>query len=168
MKSYQAKFSAENCTSGSLAKVAKFHIQILIILWFVNPINTNSILGDICHFPPLNTSILGKDSQIQLIFLLNTLVFQINGKQSYSFPALSRFCNCLCVICKTFHLFHGGWSLRDQVIRTQSGRMGKLCAGYPDKQASKPLSDTLLVSAKIKQKCQNYFISNQQFYRNVQ
>ena len=48
-----------------------------------------------CHFPPPNTSIRGKDSQIQLIFHLNILIFQTNGKQPYSFPVLSRFCNGL-------------------------------------------------------------------------
>ena len=39
-----------------------------------------------CHFPPLDTSIFGKDSQIQLIFHLNILVFQTKG-----IPVLSRF-----------------------------------------------------------------------------
>ena len=76
-------------------------IQILIILWLVYPIHTNSLFKVIfrelpfCRFPPLNTYTLGKDSRIQLIFDLNILVFQTNGKQPYSFPVLSRFCNCL-------------------------------------------------------------------------
>ena len=59
-----------------------------------------SNLGDVWRttiwaFPPLNTSIFGKDSQIKFIFHLNISVFQTNGKQPYSFPVLSRFCNCL-------------------------------------------------------------------------
>ena len=78
-------------------------IQILIILWLVYPIHTNSLYQVIfvelpfCHFPPPNTSTRGKDSNIQLIFHLNILVFETNGKQAYSFPVLSRFCNCLCI-----------------------------------------------------------------------
>ena len=71
-------------------------IQILIILWLVYPIHTNSLFKVIFeepafyHFPNLNTSVLGKDSQILLIFHSNVLVFQTNGKQPYSFPVLSR------------------------------------------------------------------------------
>ena len=62
-------------------------IQILIILWLVYPIHANSLFQVIleelsfCHFSPLNTSFLGRDSQVQLIFHLNVLVFQTNGKQ---------------------------------------------------------------------------------------
>ena len=39
------------------------------------------------HFSPLDTSIRGKDSQIFLIFHLNILVFQTNGKQPCSFQS---------------------------------------------------------------------------------
>ena len=76
-------------------------IQPLIILWPAYPIHTNSTFWVIfeelpfCHFPPPNTSNHGKDSQIWLIFYLNILVVQTNGKQPYSFPVLSRFCNGL-------------------------------------------------------------------------
>ena len=104
MESYPTEFSAENCSNGSLAKVAN-SIQILIILWPVYPIHTNSLFQVIfeelsfSHFPPLNTSVLGKDCQIQLIFHLNILVFQTNGKQPYSLPVLSRFRNCLWLSC---------------------------------------------------------------------
>ena len=87
--------------TGALQKLQNF-IEILIILRFVYPIHTNSLFWVIfeelpfCHFPPPNTctSILGKDSQIQLIFHLNILVFQTNRKQPNSFPVLSCFCNC--------------------------------------------------------------------------
>ena len=56
-----------------------------------------------CHVPPPNTSILGKDSQIYLIFHLNVLVLQTNIKQPYSFPVLSRFCNCLLLAFPDLH-----------------------------------------------------------------
>ena len=45
-------------------------IQSLIILWPVNSIHTNSLFWVIfeempfCYFPPLNTSILGRDSNL--------------------------------------------------------------------------------------------------------
>ena len=62
-------------------------IQTLIILWSVYTIHINSLFQVIfeelsfCHFPPWSTSILGKDSRIQLNFHLSILVFQTNGKQ---------------------------------------------------------------------------------------
>ena len=86
---------------GALQKLQNSR-QTLIILWPVYPIHTNSLFWvmfeelPFCHFPPLNTFILGEDCQIWLFFHLNILVFQANGKQSYSFPVLSRFCNGLC------------------------------------------------------------------------
>ena len=79
-------------------------IQTLLIFWPVYPIHINSLFWVIfvelpfCHFPPPNTSIRGKDPKIQLIFHLNILVFQTNGKQPYFFPVLSRFCNGLSVL----------------------------------------------------------------------
>ena len=85
---------------GALQKLQNSR-QTLIILWPVYPIHTNSLFWvmfeelPFCHFPPLNTFILGEDCQIWLFFHLNILVFQANGKQSYSFPVLSRFCNGL-------------------------------------------------------------------------
>ena len=94
------EFSVENCPNGNLAKVAKFHTNSYKF-WPVYPIHTNSLFWVIfvelpfCHFPPPNTSIRGKDSKIQLIFHLSILVFQTNGKQPYSFPVLSHFCNGL-------------------------------------------------------------------------
>ena len=103
MKSYPAKFKSFQRKIVQMGASLKLQnsIQILTILWLVYPIHTNSLFQVIfeklpfCHFPPLNTSILGKDSQIQLIFHLNILVFQTNGKQPRSFAVLSRFCNCL-------------------------------------------------------------------------
>ena len=104
MESYPTKlksFQPKIVQMGASQKLQITYIQILIILWLVCPIHTNSLFSVIfeelsfSHFPPLNTSVLGKDSQIQLIFHLNILVFQTNGKQPYSFPVLSRFCNFL-------------------------------------------------------------------------
>ena len=103
MKSYLTKFKSllwKIVQMGTSQKLQN-SIQTLIIFWPVYPIHTNSLFWAIfvelpfCHFPPPNTSIRGKDSKIQLIFHLNILVFQTNGKQPYSFPALSRFCNGL-------------------------------------------------------------------------
>ena len=103
MKSYPTKFKSflwKIVQIGTLQKLQN-SIQTLIIFWPVYPIHTNSLFWVIfaglpfCHFSPPNTSIRGKDSKIQLIFYLNILVFQINGKQPYSFPVLSRFCNGL-------------------------------------------------------------------------
>ena len=103
MTSYPAKFKSfqpKVIQMGALEKLQN-STQILIILWLVYPINTNSLFQVIfeelsfCHVPPPNTSILGKDSQIYLIFHLNVLVLQTNVKQPYSFPVFSRFCNCL-------------------------------------------------------------------------
>ena len=105
MKSYPTKFKSflwKFVQMGTLQKLQN-SIQILtIIFWPVYPIHTNSLFWVIfvelpfCHFPPANASIRGKKSKIQSIFHLNILVFQTNGKQSYSFPVLSCFCNGLC------------------------------------------------------------------------
>ena len=106
MKSYPTKFKSflwKIVQMGTLQKLQNF-IQTLIIFWPVHPIHTNSLFWVIfvelpfCHFPPPNTSIRGKDSKIQLILYLNIFVFQTNGKQPYSFPVLSRFCNGLWVL----------------------------------------------------------------------
>ena len=103
MKSYPSKFESflrKTVQMGTLQKLQN-SIQTLIISWPVYPIHTNSLSWVIfvelpfCHFPPPNSSIRGKDSKMQLIFHLNILVFQTNGKQVYSFPVLSRFCNGL-------------------------------------------------------------------------
>ena len=103
MKSYPTKFKSflwKIVQMGTLQKLQN-SIQTRIIFWPVYPIHTNSLFWVIfvelpfCHFPPPNTSIRGKDSKIQLIFHFNILVFQTNGKQPYSFPVLSRFCNGL-------------------------------------------------------------------------
>ena len=103
MKSYPTKFKKflwKIVQMGTLQKLQN-SIQTLIIFWPGYPIHKNSLFWVIfvelpfCHFPPLNTSIRGKDSKIQLIFHLNILVFQPNGKQRYSFPVLSCFCNGL-------------------------------------------------------------------------
>ena len=103
MKSYPAKFKSFQRKIVQMGAQLKLQnsIQILTILWLVYPIHTNSLQVifeklPFCHFPPLSTSVLDKDSQIQLIFHFNILVFQTNGKQPYFFPVLSRFCNCQC------------------------------------------------------------------------
>ena len=105
MKSYPTKFKSflwKIVQMGTLQKLQN-SIQTLIIFWSVYPIHTISLFLVIFlqlpfyHFPPPNTSIRGKDSKIQLIFHLNILVFQTNGKQPYSCPVLSRFCNGLLV-----------------------------------------------------------------------
>ena len=106
MKSYPAKFKSflQKIVPMGASQKLQNSIQILIILWLVYPILTNSLFQVLfeelpfCHFSPLNTSILGKDSQIKFIFHLNILVFQTKGKQPYSSPVLSRFCNCLCTV----------------------------------------------------------------------
>ena len=103
MKSYSTKFKSfwrKIVQMGALRKLQN-SIQTLVIFWPVYPIHTNSLFWvtfeklSFCHFLPPNTSIRGKDSQFRLIFHLNILVFQANGKQPYSFPVLSRFCNGL-------------------------------------------------------------------------
>ena len=103
MKSYPTEFKSflwKIVQIGTLQKLQN-SIQTLLIFWPVYPIHTSSLFWVIfvelpfCHFPPPNTSIRGKDSKIQLIFHLSILVFQTNGKQPYSFPVLSRFCNGL-------------------------------------------------------------------------
>ena len=102
MKSYPTKFKSflwKIVQMGTLQKLQN-SIQTLISFWPVYAIHTNSLFWVIFvelpffHFPPPNTS-TREDSKIQLIFHLNTLVFQTNGKQPYSFPVLSRFCNGL-------------------------------------------------------------------------
>ena len=74
-------FRRENCPNASLAKVAKFHTNPYNFVACL-PIHTNSLFWVIleklpfCYFPPPNTSIRGKDSQIYLILHLNILVFR--------------------------------------------------------------------------------------------
>ena len=101
MKSYPTKlksFQRQIVQMGALQKLQN-SIQILLILWSVYPVHTNSLFWVIfeelpfCHFPPPNNYIRGADSQISLIFHLNILFFHTNGKQQFSFPVLSRFCN---------------------------------------------------------------------------
>ena len=104
MKSYPTKFKSflwKIVQMGTLQKLQN-SIQTLLIFWPVYPIHTNSLFWVIfvalpfCHFPPPNTSIRGKDSKnkVDLSFEY-ILVLQTNGKQPYSFPVLSRFCNGL-------------------------------------------------------------------------
>ena len=96
MKSYPTKFKSfqrKIVQMGALQKLLK-SIQTLIIFWPFYPIHTNSLFWvtfeelPFRHFPPPNTSIRSKDSQIKLIFHLNILVFQTNWKQPYTFPVL--------------------------------------------------------------------------------
>ena len=91
MKSYPTKFKIfrrKIVQMGALQKLQN-SIQTLIILWPVYPIHTNSLFWVIfeeltlCHFSLLNTFIRGKDSLVWLIFHLNILVFQTNGKQPF-------------------------------------------------------------------------------------
>ena len=72
MKSYPTKFKSfqrKIVQMGALQKLQN-SIQTLIIFWPVYPIHTNSLFWmtfeelQFCHFPPPNTSIRGKDSQI--------------------------------------------------------------------------------------------------------
>ena len=105
MKSYPTKFKSFLWKIVQMRTLQKLQnsIQTLVIFQPVYPIHTNSLFWVIFvelpffHFPPPNTSIRGQDSKIQLIFHLNVLVFQTNGKQPYSFPVLSRFCNGRCI-----------------------------------------------------------------------
>ena len=70
MKSYATNFESfqrKIVQMGALKKLQTVSIQTHIILSPVYPIHTNSLFWVIfeelpfCHFPPLNTSILGKD-----------------------------------------------------------------------------------------------------------
>ena len=130
MKSYPTKFKSflwEIVQMGTLQKLQN-SIQTLIIFWPVYPIHTNSLFWVIfvelpfCNFPPPNTSIRGRDSKIQLIFHLSILLFQTNGKQPYSFPVLSRFCNSLCktlIPCEYFCEFNNSFSLRHSALNAR-------------------------------------------------
>ena len=72
MKSYSAKFKSfqQKIVQMGASQKLQNSIQILIILWLVYLIHTNSLFQVIFeelpffHFPLLNTSILGRDSQI--------------------------------------------------------------------------------------------------------
>ena len=69
MKSYPAKFKSFQRKIVQMGASLKLQnsIQIIIILWLVYPIHTNSLFlvlfekVPFCHFPALNTSIHGKD-----------------------------------------------------------------------------------------------------------
>ena len=95
MKSYPPKFKSfqrKIVQMGALQKLQN-SIQTLVIFWPVYPIHTNSLFWvtfeelPFCNFPPPKTSICGKDSQIYLIFHLNILVFQTNGKTTIISPS---------------------------------------------------------------------------------
>ena len=147
MKSYPAKFKGFQRKIVQMGASQKLQnsIQILIILWLVYPIHTNSLFQVIFeelpsyHFPPLNTSILGKDSQIQLNFHLNILVFQTNGKNGYSFPVLSRFCNCL-------------WCENTSLVLSQTRELRNLETGDEDIFFSVPSSKSSMVAARTRQR----------------
>ena len=131
MKSYSNKFKSFHRRIVQIGALQKLQnsIQTLTSLWPVYPIHTNSLFWVIfeelpfCHFLPPNTSTSGKDSQIQLIFHLNILVFQTNGKQPYSFPVLSRFCNgllpesCFSARFSSLHCFFGSSSIKNIFMR---------------------------------------------------
>ena len=130
MKSYPTKFKSflwKIVVMGTLQKLQN-SIQTLIIFWPVYPIHTNSLFWVIfvellfCHFPPPNTSIRDKDSKIWLIFHLNILVFQTNGKQPYSFPVLSRFCNGLLINPTVWRIWQN--SNKNKCRRIQNGLLG--------------------------------------------
>ena len=86
------EFSAENCPNGILAKLQN-SIQILIILWPVYPIHTNSLFWVIfeelpfCHLPRPNTSIRGKDSQISVDLSFEHISFSNKGRTTILFPS---------------------------------------------------------------------------------
>ena len=72
MKIYPTKFESfqrKIVQMGALQKLQN-SIQTLIIFWPVYPTHTNSLFWvtfvelPFCHFPPVNNSIRGKDSQI--------------------------------------------------------------------------------------------------------
>ena len=134
------EFSVENCPNGNLAKVAKF-IQTLIIFWPVYPIYTNSLFLVIfvelpfCHFPPPNTSIRGKDSKKYSWPFIWISFFQTNGKQPYSFPVLSRFCNGLWEALSQrvlFRYFYQSNKVLEKVFKLKFVRLGV--------QSNEPLS----------------------------
>ena len=93
-------FSGKLSKMGALQKLQN-SIQTLIILSPVYPIHTNSLFWvtleelPFCHFPPPKyfCSWLRLSNLVDLSF--EYLSFQTNGKQSYSFPVLSHFCNGL-------------------------------------------------------------------------
>ena len=74
-------------------------IQTLYFGWYLKSYHFANFL--------LQILLLVVNSQIQLIFYLNILVCQTNGKQPYSFPVLSRFWNGLwrLIQIKDFALF---------------------------------------------------------------
>ena len=140
MKSYPTKFKSflwKIVPMGTLQKLQN-SIQTLTIFWPVYPIHTNSLIWVIfvelpfCHFPPPNTFIRGQDSKIQLIFHLNILVFQTNGKQPYSFPVLSRFCNGPGRVRRARHERNP----REKIGRARSWGIGERSAGKEEASES--------------------------------
>ena len=132
MKSYPTKFKSFLWKIVQMETLQKLQnsIQTLTIFWPVYPIHTDSLFWVIfvelpfCHFPPSNTSIRGKDSEIQLIFHLTILVFQTNGKQPYSFPVLSRLCNDLSFSLTT--LYANEWLIKTDLETKAKARDSKI------------------------------------------
>ena len=121
----------ENCPNGNLAKVAKFHTNPYNFLACLpNPYKL-SILGDICR-----TTILPFSSSKCLYIL----AFQTYGKQPYSFPVLSRFCNGLFYYC----LNEGSFILSIHAV--QQFQTGAICL----KRAFKVALFSCLVQNSIK------------------
>ena len=77
---------------GALQKLQN-SIQTLITFWPVYPIHTNSLFWvtfeelPFCHFPPLNTCIRGKDSQILVDLSFQHLIFSNKRKTTIVFPS---------------------------------------------------------------------------------
>ena len=59
-----------------------------------------------CHFPPLNTSILGRDSKISLIFHLNIFSFLNKRKTTILFPSPLTFLQLPIKYIHTHLIFH--------------------------------------------------------------
>ena len=125
MKSYPAKFKSfqrKIVQMGASQKLQK-SIQILIILWLVYPILTNSLFSVIfeelpfCHFLPLNTSILSKDSNlVDLSF--EYLSFTNKRKTTILIPSFLAFLQ-LPIRCEARNAgSQSGWKPRPQVVKT--------------------------------------------------
>ena len=102
MKSYPAKLESFQREIVQLEALQKLQnsTQTLIILWPVYAML--SILGDLknYHFAisPFKYFYSCYKLSYSVDFYFNILGFQTNGKQPFSFPVLSHFCNVLLVV----------------------------------------------------------------------
>ena len=92
MKVKFSSFQQKIVQMGALQKLQN-SIQILIILWPVYLIHTNTqfkaIIEELpfCHFPPLNTSILGKKLSNLVDLSFEYLSFSNKQKTTIPFPS---------------------------------------------------------------------------------